>query len=237
MGNGWLVESGSRRPGPRDLGAPARDQRTSQRSHLARQGAAGASGTERAPDQGPGGVMPVWQSAPFSKKPPKKNPKKPGGKKGKGKDYGKKERRKLPDKVDETLDAPLPCWCPKCGGRGRGSAVPRRASRWSRSSTSMWVLARTAGSRFRDAILSKRAMPSSLQLRRSGRAQWRWRASSRRTSASRTASCSVWLPRGLQPRGEPRRTGAGDLPRRVPGRAHVRGDAGGVAEGSGDHPG
>lgn len=54
------------------------------------------------------------QSAPFSKRPPKKDPKKPGRKKGE--DYGKKERRKLPDKVDEILEAPLPCRCPKCGG-------------------------------------------------------------------------------------------------------------------------
>lgn len=54
------------------------------------------------------------QAAPFSKGESKKAPKKPGRKKGK--DYGPKARRQLPQQVDETLQAPLPCACPDCGG-------------------------------------------------------------------------------------------------------------------------
>lgn len=54
------------------------------------------------------------QAAPFSKGAPKKVPKKPGRKKGK--DHGPAERRKVPARVDEILDAPLPCMCPGCGG-------------------------------------------------------------------------------------------------------------------------
>lgn len=54
------------------------------------------------------------QAAPFSKGEPKRAPKKPGRKKGK--DHGPAERRKVPERVDEILDAPLPCTCPGCGG-------------------------------------------------------------------------------------------------------------------------
>jgi transposase len=54
------------------------------------------------------------QAAPFSKGAPKRKPKTPGRKKGE--DYGPKERRKVPPRIDEVLDAPLPCACPNCGG-------------------------------------------------------------------------------------------------------------------------
>jgi transposase len=58
------------------------------------------------------------QAAPFSKGPPKLAPKKPGRKKGK--QHGKHGHRPPPppDKVEETLDAPLPSTCPdaNCGG-------------------------------------------------------------------------------------------------------------------------
>ena len=54
------------------------------------------------------------QASPFSKGEPKASPKKPGRKKGK--DHGPSERRKVPDRVDQVLDAPLPCSCPGCGG-------------------------------------------------------------------------------------------------------------------------
>jgi transposase len=56
------------------------------------------------------------QAAPFSKGKPKKNPKMPGRKEGK--DHGHHAHRQppAPDRVDETLDAPLPPHCPDCGG-------------------------------------------------------------------------------------------------------------------------
>lgn len=54
------------------------------------------------------------QAAPFSKGAPKAQPKKPGRKPGRG--YGRKARRPIPNRVDETLDAPLPKRCPHCGG-------------------------------------------------------------------------------------------------------------------------
>jgi transposase len=56
------------------------------------------------------------QAAPFSKGEPKKDPKKPGRKKGE--QHGKHAHREppLPERVDETLDAPLPEQCPDCGG-------------------------------------------------------------------------------------------------------------------------
>lgn len=56
------------------------------------------------------------QAAPFSKGEPKKNPKKPGRKKGK--QHGDHAHREPPppQRVDETLDAPLPDQCPNCGG-------------------------------------------------------------------------------------------------------------------------
>jgi len=56
------------------------------------------------------------QAAPFSKGEPKKNPKKLGRKKGK--QHGDHARRESPppERVDETLDAPLPDQCPNCGG-------------------------------------------------------------------------------------------------------------------------
>jgi transposase len=56
------------------------------------------------------------QAAPFSKGQPKKNPKKPGRKKGE--QHGPHAHREPPppERVDETLDAPLPEQCPDCGG-------------------------------------------------------------------------------------------------------------------------
>ena len=56
------------------------------------------------------------QAAPFSKGEPKKNPKKPGRKKGA--QHGDHAHREPPppERVDETLDAPLPEQCPDCGG-------------------------------------------------------------------------------------------------------------------------
>lgn len=54
------------------------------------------------------------QAAPFSKGAPKAQPKKPGRKPGRC--YGTKAHRPIPDRVDETLDAPLPSRCPDCGG-------------------------------------------------------------------------------------------------------------------------
>jgi len=56
------------------------------------------------------------QAAPFSKGPPKAHPKKPGRKRGAA--HGRHGHRPAPppDRVDETLDAPLPTACPDCGG-------------------------------------------------------------------------------------------------------------------------
>jgi transposase len=56
------------------------------------------------------------QAAPFSKGEPKQHPKKPGRKKGKK--HGDHAHREPPppERVDETLDAPLPDQCPDCGG-------------------------------------------------------------------------------------------------------------------------
>lgn len=56
------------------------------------------------------------QAAPFSKGEPKKRPKKPGRKKGE--QHGDHAHREPPptERVDETLDAPLPEQCPDCGG-------------------------------------------------------------------------------------------------------------------------
>jgi len=57
------------------------------------------------------------QAAPFSKGEPKQHPKKPGRKKGKK--HGDHAHREPPppERVDETLDAPLPDQCPDCGGK------------------------------------------------------------------------------------------------------------------------
>jgi transposase len=57
------------------------------------------------------------QAAPFSKGEPKKRPKKPGRKKGE--QHGEHAHREPPaaERVDETLDAPLPEQCPDCGGK------------------------------------------------------------------------------------------------------------------------
>jgi transposase len=56
------------------------------------------------------------QAAPFSKNKPKDKPKKPGRKKGEAHgEHGHREPPK-PDRIDETLDAPLPDHCPDCGG-------------------------------------------------------------------------------------------------------------------------
>ena len=56
------------------------------------------------------------QAAPFSKGLPKKRPKKPGRKSGS--QHGQHAHRQPPppEKVDETLEAPLPKQCPDCGG-------------------------------------------------------------------------------------------------------------------------
>jgi transposase len=53
------------------------------------------------------------QAAPFRKGPPKPDPKPPGRKPGAG--HGRHAHRPPPDRVDETLDAPLPDACPDCG--------------------------------------------------------------------------------------------------------------------------
>ena len=56
------------------------------------------------------------QAAPFSKGPSKAQPKKPGRKAGSA--HGRHGHRPAPapDRIDETLDAPLPTTCPHCGG-------------------------------------------------------------------------------------------------------------------------
>ena len=54
------------------------------------------------------------QAGPFSKGPPKADPKPPGRKPGDG--YGEHKRREIPQRIDETIDVPLPEKCPHCGG-------------------------------------------------------------------------------------------------------------------------
>jgi transposase len=56
------------------------------------------------------------QAAPFSKGPPKNHPKPPGRKAGPG--HGRHGHRPAPAAaaINETLDAPLPDACPRCGG-------------------------------------------------------------------------------------------------------------------------
>lgn len=56
------------------------------------------------------------QAAPFSKGKAKSPPKKPGRKPGQ--DYGTKAHRQppAPDQINETYEAPLPDFCPDCGG-------------------------------------------------------------------------------------------------------------------------
>jgi transposase len=53
------------------------------------------------------------QSAPFAKGAPKATPKPPGRKPGN--DYGTHAARAIPERVDATVDAPLPDRCPDCG--------------------------------------------------------------------------------------------------------------------------
>lgn len=53
------------------------------------------------------------QAAPFSKGPPKMKPKAPGRKAGD--DYGTRASRPAPERVDETVEVPLPRTC-ECGG-------------------------------------------------------------------------------------------------------------------------
>jgi transposase len=62
-------------------------------------------------------------AAPFAKGPPKAHPKKPGRKPGAA--HGRHGHRPAPppDRIDETLDAPLPAACPGCGGPLRETAV------------------------------------------------------------------------------------------------------------------
>jgi transposase len=63
------------------------------------------------------------QAAPFAKGPPKAHPKRPGRKPGPA--HGRHGHRPAPppDRIDETLDAPLPTACPGCGGSIRETDV------------------------------------------------------------------------------------------------------------------
>jgi transposase len=61
------------------------------------------------------------QAAPFSKGTPKATRNKPGRKPGS--DYGRKAHRAIPAGVDETLEAPLPHRCGRCGGAVEETAV------------------------------------------------------------------------------------------------------------------
>ncbi|MFQ5596048.1 MAG: IS66 family transposase [Anaerolineae bacterium] len=54
------------------------------------------------------------QAAPFSRGRPKGKPRRPGRRRGAA--YGPRARRPVPDHVDETVEVPLPCGCPDCGG-------------------------------------------------------------------------------------------------------------------------
>lgn len=66
------------------------------------------------------------QAAPFSKGPPKAQPKKPGRKAGSA--HGRHGHRLAPppERIDETLDAPLPTACPHCGGTIRETEVAKQ---------------------------------------------------------------------------------------------------------------
>ena len=55
------------------------------------------------------------QAAPFAKGTPKENPRRPGRKPGEA--YGEHQRRAVPERIDETIEVPLPPVCPKCGGK------------------------------------------------------------------------------------------------------------------------
>ena len=55
------------------------------------------------------------QASPFGKDEPTEKAKKPGRKPGRGKWM----TRKPPERIDETLEAPLPACCPDCGGSVR----------------------------------------------------------------------------------------------------------------------
>jgi transposase len=63
------------------------------------------------------------QAAPFSKGPPNPHPRPPGRKRGRA--HGRHGHRPAPppDRIDETLDAPLPDACPDCGGPVRQTEV------------------------------------------------------------------------------------------------------------------
>jgi transposase len=54
------------------------------------------------------------QAAPFSRRNPKAHPNRPGRKPGNA--YGRRCRRPIPEKIDETVDVPVPEQCPHCGG-------------------------------------------------------------------------------------------------------------------------
>ena len=56
------------------------------------------------------------QAAPFSKGQPKAQPGKPGRKRGAARDRHGHRPPPPPERVDETLEAPLPDACPRCGG-------------------------------------------------------------------------------------------------------------------------
>jgi transposase len=57
------------------------------------------------------------QAAPFARSGPKSKPRTPGRRAGPA--YGRRARRPIPDRIDETVDVPLPTTCPHCGGRVR----------------------------------------------------------------------------------------------------------------------
>lgn len=60
------------------------------------------------------------QAAPFAK-PLAPHPRRPGRKAGKR--YGVKAHRRRPRRIDARYEAPLPCTCPRCGGRVRETRV------------------------------------------------------------------------------------------------------------------
>jgi len=61
------------------------------------------------------------QAAPFSKGPPKLDPRTPGRKPGE--EYGQRAFRPIPERVDETIEVPLPRTCPDCGGAVKEEGV------------------------------------------------------------------------------------------------------------------
>lgn len=68
--------------------------------------------------------QPKRQAAPFSKGTTKPQPKRPGRKPGSA--HGRHGHRPSPERVDETLDAPLPDACPDCGGAVKETGLARQ---------------------------------------------------------------------------------------------------------------